>query len=123
MQRIKAIRFFGNTASTTGETLSMPSGSDFPEIVQAFRYMDVVINVKTLGGGTSPSLAFSIQEKFSDVFVQTASATGSSVAKQIVLNSASGNGGLGKGEQKQIVVTVSGSPTAVSADVYLVLFN
>ena len=86
--------------------------------------MDVLVNIKTLSGGTSPSMTFSVQELFSDTYFETANSGAKTAVSKFALRNADSSGGLlGKGETKQIVVTCGGSPSAVSADVYIVFYN
>lgn len=97
--------------------------------------MDVLINVKTFTG-TSPILNVSIQERFSDVgFVETAKISGINTTGKFYLANEGQTGqtgtsivnygfaALGKGNDKQVVSTVSGTVGSVSADIYLIFYS
>lgn len=118
--KTKAIRFLGSVTASTGGTISTAgaTGNDLVEMVSGYQKMDILVNVNTLAGGTSPSLALSIQELFSDVgYVETGAATSTATGQSFVYHDNS-NYAMGLGEAKKVVITPSGSPTGVDIDVY-----
>jgi hypothetical protein len=132
ISQAKKIIFFGSTTATTGTTLSEPSSDNLQMNNQA-RKADFLLDVKTLGGGTTPSLTFSIQEGFADnagatIWAEAATITITATGKKWVTYDPTGrsgdvgsNPGLGAGNSRKVVITASGSPTGVSADVYEIL--
>lgn len=137
----KTIVFFGNTIGTSTNTLSEPAASSstgaptWTSAKSEFVKMDVLLNVKTLTG-TSPTWVASVQERFSDVgFVETAkSGTLSSTGKYILSNDGQtgqsattnisyGFAMLGKGFDKQVVLTAGGTVGTSSIDVYLIFWR
>lgn len=137
----KHIVFFGTLTNTAGETKSEPNASSATGAPTwstdkiACNRMDVLFNVKTLTG-TSPTITFSVQERFSDVgFVETAKiSTISATGKYYLANEGQtgqagtsvftyGFAGLGKGIDKQIVSTVGGTVGTVTTDVYFIFYS
>lgn len=134
----KKIIFIGSTTVTTGATISMPTGSGEDMAARNYTYCDVLINLKSIGAtGGSPGLTVAVQEKFADnagadLWVETAnsgSVTGTGTFF-ITNGDSSGhtgdkakNSALGKGGTKRFVTTLAGSPTSVSADIYLILYD
>lgn len=116
---LKTIRFIGNVTSTTGGTVSWPFTDGLPNFE---KFMDVLINVKTLSGGTSPTVTIAVQEEFSDVFATTATSTALTGTGTTFLTNAS-NPMLGKGIAKNFVLTTGGSPSALSVDLYTIFFS
>lgn len=125
---IKRVIKFGTLTATTGQTLTTPSGLDPSSVYTGAREMDVIINVTSLSGGTSPTITASIQELFSDIYVETGNsgsmnATGVTTITHDENGAANPNALLGKGLTKKVVSTIGGSPTGLSADVYLIFYN
>jgi len=121
---------FGSASNAAGETISenITTASGFAADKQGFTQMDVILDVKTLSG-TSPTATFSIQEKFSGIFVETAKSTAiSTTGKYILCNAALPNSqvannqgafpALGTGTDKQVVVTVGGTIGTIATDIY-----
>lgn len=132
----KHIVLFGTATNASGETIaenttnSAGNGPSWSTDKSDYSSMNVVIDVKTI---TGTSITFSIQEKISGVFVETAASTAITATGRYVLNfrtvpaaAASKNQGafpaLGMGTDKQVVTTAS-SLSAIAADVYFVFLH
>lgn len=116
----------------------MPTASGEDMAVRNYTFCDVLVNLKSIGAtGGSPGLTVAVQEKFADnagadLWVETAnSGSKTAAAKYFITNGDSSghtgdvgkNAALGKGGTKRFVTTLSGSPTGVSADIYLILWD
>lgn len=132
---MKTINLLGKGTNTAGETISAATDSIELASKEAV-HADIIINLKTLTGGSSPTVTVAIQEYFSDVgWVETAvtaalSATGvytlsadGQTGQTAAANSKYGFAMLGKGTKMQAVTTVAGSPTGVETDVYVVQYG
>ena len=115
------------TAVTAAQTLTWSTASDkYRSAKLGAVNAVIVINVKTLGGGTTPSLTFDVQEHFSDAFIVGAAKTSAISATGVTTISSESQTGsqivLGKGDDMQIVVTPTGSPTTVAYDIYITFY-
>jgi hypothetical protein len=135
----KKIILFASAANITGTTAVVVGPNSSQDIALAsnqYDTVDFVINMKSIGGGTTPSLVFSFQELFNDnsgadVYIETASATGVSATGTILVTNRTtnrtkdfgGNPMLGEGGLKRIVVTPTGSPSGTNIDIYAVFTN
>lgn len=137
----KTIVFFGTVSTVGGQTLSEPTASSttgaptWSTAKSEFCRMDVLLNVKTLTG-TSPTMTFSVQERFSDVgFVETAKSTAISTTGKYILSNDGQTGQTnttnisygfamqGKGIDKQVVTTAGGTVGTFTADIYLIFYH
>ncbi|MDE1971179.1 MAG: hypothetical protein KGI50_06435 [Patescibacteria group bacterium] len=133
----KKIYFVGSATVTTGQTISFPNtnGEDLANAI--YRYSDILVNLKTLSGGTTPGITISYQELFSDnsgsdLWVETGNSGSKTTAAKFFLTNGDSSGhtgdvgknaAMGSGMAKRIVTTLTGSPTGVSADFYIILYN
>jgi hypothetical protein len=125
-----------NVSSAVAVTAGPNSLQDIALASNQYDTVDFVINMKAIGGGTTPSLVFSFQELFNDnngadIYIETARATGVSATGTILVTNRTtnrsqdfgGNPMLGEGGLKCIVITPTGTPSGTNIDIYAVFTN
>lgn len=121
MNRLKHVIKIGTITSLSGTgSFSLPAMTK--DALNAAKGAWILVNTTSLGGGTSPGIVTDVYTQFSDAYLKTATALISATGVTMI-NGDETVAPVAMGTDILITFSVSGSPSAVGANVYLTLYN
>lgn len=115
-------RWIGQLTTVAGQTVNIANSED---MARSYANMVIVGHLSALTGGSSPTVTVSVEEAFplsdgSQDWIQTGASTAASATGAVGIASYPL---MGKGMQKRVKTTVTGTPATLTLDLWAVFYN